>query len=105
MGFKLSGGTFLASTFDQRYPEFLVCHSILDMAVGNLPSRFSTLDKWYWAGTFGTRYELEREIKNARTQPLAEIIYDLRGKMQSLARALLDSSYYFTVTNMIHTDA
>ena len=34
----------MASTFDQRYPHFIVGHSTLDMDVRSLLPRFSTLD-------------------------------------------------------------
>ena len=95
----------MASTFDQRYPSFLVGQSTQDLAVGTLLPIFSTLEKWSRAGTFGTHHELERDLKNSRTQLPAEIRLEPRGIMQSLARTLLESSYDFTMTLLIHTDA
>ena len=68
--FKSSGEARVAKTFDQRYPEFFVGHSTQDVAAGTLLPVFSTLDKWYRSGTCVTLHELERELKNARTQLL-----------------------------------
>ena len=73
MGFKSSGEALLEITFGQRYPAFLVGHSTKNVAFGTLLPRFSTLDICYWAETFGTCYELERDLNNARTKRLAEI--------------------------------
>ena len=44
-------------------------------------------------------------LNNIRTQLLAEIILDLRGKMQSLSRTILGSYYYFMMIVIIQTDA
>ena len=84
----------MASTFDQQYLEFIMGHSTRDMAVGTLLPKFSTLDKGYRSGMFGTCHQL-----------LAEILLDLKGIMKSLARTLLESSYDFTMTLLIHMDA
>ena len=88
-----------------KYPAFLVGHSTQDVAVGTLLTRLLCLDKCSLARTFGTCHELERELNNSRTQLLAEIRLDLRGKRQSLAPTLLDSFYNFMMTLLIHTDA
>ena len=93
----------MASTFDQRHPAFFVGQSTRDVAVGTLLPGSSTRGKWSRAGTFGTLHELDRELKKSRTQLLAEIRLDLRGRMPSLARMLLDSSYKFTMVLLIHT--
>ena len=61
----------MASTFDQRYPDFLVGHYTRYMAVGTLLPGFSTIDKWFWAGMFGTLHKLYRDINNDRTQLLS----------------------------------
>ena len=95
----------MASTFDQRYPAFLVGHSTRYVEVGTFLPGLSTLDKWSLAGTFGNHHELERELNNTSTQLISDIHLDLRGKMNSLAHTLLESSYDFTVTLLIHTDA
>ena len=68
--FKSSGEARVAKTVDQRYPEFFVGHSTQYVAAGTLLPGISTLDKWYRAGTFVTLHELERKLKNARTQLL-----------------------------------
>ena len=65
----------------------------------------STLDKWSLTETLGIHNELESELKNYRTQFLAEIRLDLRGKMKSIAHTLLYSSCDFMMTLLIHTDA
>ena len=56
--FKSSGEASVTSTFDQRYPDFLVRHSTRDVAVIKLLPGLSTLEKWSQAGTFGTSCEL-----------------------------------------------
>ena len=75
--FKSSGEACVASTFYYRYPSFIVGHSTQDMYVGTLIPILSTPDKWSRSGTFGTRHELEGELKNDRNQLLAEICLDL----------------------------
>ena len=93
------------STFDQSYPAFLVGHSTKEMVVRTLPPRLSTLEECYQAETFGTLHELERELNNTRTPIPAEICLELLGKMQILARILLESPYDFLRMLLIHTDA
>ena len=105
MNFKSSGESRVARNFYQRYPAFLVGHSTRDVVVGTLLPGLSTLDKWSQAGTFGTRHELDIELKNATTQLPAEICLYLQGRMQSVARKLLESSYNFMMTLLIYTDA
>ena len=51
---------------------------------------------------FGTRHELDREIKNIRAQLPAKICLDLRGIMKSFACMILKSSYKFTMMLLIH---
>ena len=55
---KSSGEACVAITFEKRYPDFLVGHSTLDVAVGTLLPGLYTLDKWSQAGEFGTRHEI-----------------------------------------------
>ena len=95
----------MASTFDQRYPEFFVGHYNRYVTVVILLPVLSTLDKWSWELTFGTHHELEIELNNSRNQLLAEICLDLQGKIQSLAHTLLGSSYNFMMKLLVHTDA
>ena len=83
--FESSGESRVARTFFHWYSAFIVGHSTQNMTVGTLLTRLSTLEKWSWAGKFGNRHELEREIKNASTQILTEICLYLFGKVQSLA--------------------
>ena len=75
------------------------------MAARTILHIFSAIEIWYQAGTFGTRHELEREIKSSRTQLLVKFFLALRGRMQIIARTLLDSSYDFITTPLVHTDA
>ena len=78
-------------------------NSTWDVAIGTLLTKFSTIYKWSRAGTFGTQHELGRDLKNYRNQLLAEICFDLRGKINSFSRALLDSSYGFMTMLIVHT--
>ena len=105
VNFKSSGEARVAITFDQRCPAFLVGHSTRDVDVGTLLSGFSTLDKWSRAGKSGNCHEPEIELKNARTQLLAEILLDPQVRIQSLSRTLLGSSCDFMTTLIILTDA
>ena len=95
----------MASTFDQHYHVICFGQSNQDVAVGTLLPRLSDLDKWSQAGTFGTCHELERELNNSRTQILAETRLGPRGKTKSLSHTLLELSYNFTMTLLIHTYA
>ena len=103
--FMLSGEALVESTFDQQYLAFIVGHSTQDVAVGTLLPGLSTLGKFSWARTFGTRHKLEIELKNARTQFLEEIHLDLQGRIQIIARTLLDSSYDSMTMLLIHTNS
>ena len=85
VGLMSSKETYVVSTFDKRYPPFLVLNYTRYVAVRTLLLGLSTIDKWYQEGMFDTNNELERYIKNARTQLLAEIRFDLQGKMKNLA--------------------
>ena len=104
VGFKSPGEYRVLSTFDQWYPVFLVGHSTEEVAVGTILTRFPTLYKYSWAGTFGTRHEMERYLKNSSTQLLVEIRLDPQNKIQSLACTLLVSSYDFTMKLLIHNN-
>ena len=95
----------MASTFYKRYPAFLVGTSTWDVAVGTLLPVLSTIDKWSQAGMFGIWHELDRDLKNLRTQILAEFCLDLQGKIQILSHTLIESSYDFILTLLIHKDA
>ena len=103
--FKLSGEAYVAITFDQRYPAFLVGHSTRDMDIRTLLTVFSIIYKRSRAETFWTCHDLNRALKNSSIQPLAEIFLDLQGILQSLTRTLLESSYDFIKTLLIHTNA
>ena len=74
------------------------------MAVGTLLPGLSTLEKWSRVGTFGTRHELDRYLKNDRTQLQTEIRLNLRGKIQSIVYMLLESSYNFMMMLLNYTD-
>ena len=95
----------MTRTFDQRYPDFLVGHSTQDVYFGTLLPGFSTIEKLSWAGTFGNFHEMDIELKKTRTQLPAGIFLEFRGRMQILARMLLESSYNFMTTVLINTDA
>lgn len=53
------------------------------------------MEKWSKDGVFGTRHEIERELKNAKRQLAEEIRLQLRGDMKDLASFMLDGSYDF----------
>ena len=86
VGFKTSGGAWLVITLDQGYPDFLVGRSSCNVAVGTLLPGLSTLDKWTQSGTFWTRHDMERELRNDQTKILAEIRMELNRKIQGLTR-------------------
>ena len=65
----------------------------------------STLDKYYQSGTFRTHNEIERDLKDARIQLLAEIFLDIQSKMKSLAHTLLQTYYGLIVVLLIYMDA
>ena len=78
MGKKVKGSNFKSEiTFDQRYPYFIMGHSTQDVAFSTLLTVLSTIYKGSWVGTFWTHHELERDLKNTRTQLPAETHLDL----------------------------
>lgn len=103
-GFTNSSDAQNAGTFEQRYSQFLV-GAQKEFRLGTLLPGFTTLDRWSKDGAYGSRHELERELKNARRQLSEEIRMDLSGKMKALASYLLDTSYDFMMMLLRHTDS
>lgn len=92
-----------ASTFNQRYPYWLV-GAQKEFWLGTLLPEFLVMDQWLKNGAYGSRHEIGRELKNAKKQLAEEIRLQFKGDMKYLASYLFDTSYDFIMLLLWHTD-
>ena len=102
--YNTTGETHITRTLERCYPTFLVGHSRHDVDFETLLPGLSTLEIFYRSGTFWTHHELERDIRNVLIQMLEETRLELKEKMQSIYRTLLEASYDFMMIPLIHTE-